>query len=358
MWWSTLRGYAMSTGKRRRNRHQRVTLSDVAQAAGVSSITVSRALRDPDKVSPDLRETVLKFVESMGYIPDFAARALASSDSGIIAVISPALTNHAYLGVMRGIEDRLRSTDLRIQYANTNYDPDDEVRQLKLFLAQNPTGIIFATVDTNPAVEEILRVARCPVVQIMDVSAAPVNMAIGVDHKIAAETATRHLIEKGYKRIGLLGGRWDVRARRRLEGYTAVMQEAGLYDPALVIALDSMTSVALGGHLLDRLLETVPDADAAFCHHDEVALGVLFECQRRGIDVPKQFGICGYNDMDYVAVSVPAITSVRIPRYEIGFRAVDMLLRALDRPSASPSLVDLGFTLIERETTGRKQRRT
>ncbi|QLF69720.1 LacI family DNA-binding transcriptional regulator [Peteryoungia desertarenae] len=344
----------MSAGKRQRNRHQRVTLSDVAQAAGVSSITVSRTLREPDKVSPDLRETVLKFVDSMGYIPDFAARALASSDSGIIGVISPALTNHAYLGVMRGIEDRVRSTDLRIQYANTTYDPADEVRQLKQFLAQNPTGIIFANVDTNPAVEDMLRVARCPVVQIMDVSKAPANMAIGIDHKVAGEMATRHLIESGYRRIGLLGGRWDARARRRLEGYTAVMKEAGLYDPALIIALDHMTSVPLGGHLLDRLLQTVPDADAAFCHHDELALGAVFECQRRGIDIPSQFGICGYNDMDYVAVSVPAITSVRIPRYEIGFRAVDMILRALDRGSASPSLVDLGFTLVRRASTARQ----
>lgn len=344
----------MSATKKRRNRHQKVTLSDVAQAAGVSSITVSRALREPDKVSPELRENVLKFVDSMGYIPDLAARALASSNSGIIAVISPALTNHAYLGVMRGIEDRLRSSDLRIQYANTNYDPVDEARQLKLFLAQNPAGIIFATVDTNPAVEELLRASRCPVVQIMDVSGSPVNMAIGVDHKIAAEVATRHLISKGYRRIGMLGGRWDVRARRRLEGYTSVMYEAGLYDPDLVIALESLTSVSLGGHLLDRLLTAVPDADAAFCHHDEIALGVLFECQRRGIEVPERFGICGYNDMDYAAVSSPSITTVRIPRYEIGFRAVDMLLRAMEHPSKTPGLVDLGFNLMQRETTARK----
>jgi LacI family gluconate utilization system Gnt-I transcriptional repressor len=344
----------MNFGKRRRRqRSEKVTLSDVAQAAGVSAITVSRALRDPDKVSPTLRDMILKTVEDMGYVPDLAARALASKNSGIIGVMSPSLTNYAFIAVMRGIEDRVRATDLRIQYANPNYDKQDEVQQLRLFLTQNPAGIIYAGLSKNDELNEMLRAAPCPVVEIMDVSGDPLEMAIGVDHRAAAEVATRHLLHKGYRRIALLGGRWDLRSRRRLDGYRAVLEEAGIYDASLSLSVDGHTSVALGAHLLERLVNEHADADAALCHNDDVALGVLFECQRRGIVVPDAFGLCGFNDLDYAGIACPSITSVRIPRYEIGYRAVDMLLRATGEGAPPPSLVDLGFNLIERQSTAR-----
>lgn len=339
--------------RRRRQRQERVTLLDVATAAGVSSITVSRALRNPEKVSPVLREAILKIVEDMGYVPDFAARALASQNSGIIGVLSPALTNYAFFGVMRGIEDRVRSTDLRIQYANTHYEPADEIKQLRLFFAQNPAGIIIAGVEEHPDVLDLLKKAPCPVVQIMDITGEPTDMAIGISHRLAAEAATSHLLQRGFRRIALMGGRWDIRSRRRLDGYRAVMEKAGLYDPDLVFSLDVHTSVGLGGHLLDRLLRKVPDADAAFCHNDDIALGALFECQRRGIRMPEDFGICGFNDLEYAGASMPSMTTVRVPRYEIGYRAVDMIVRASGDGVQPETQIDLGFHLVERETTAR-----
>ena len=345
-------GWTLGT-RRRRQRQERVTLLDVATAAGVSSITVSRALRNPEKVSPALRETIMKFVESMGYVPDFAARALASQNSGIIGVLSPALTNYSFIGIMRGIEDRVRSTDMRIQYANTHFDPADEIKQLRLFFAQNPSGIIIAGVEEHPDVLDLLHRAPCPVVQIMDINGEPVDMSIGINHRLAAEMATAHLIERGFRRIALMGGRWDIRSRRRFDGYRAVMEKAGLYDPELVFSLDAHTSVGLGGHLLERLLRQAPDADAAFCHNDDIALGVLFECQRRGIRLPADFGICGFNDLEYANVSTPSLTTVRVPRYEIGYRAVDMIVRASGNGTQPEAQIDLGFHLVERETTAR-----
>ncbi len=345
----------MTSGSRkRRQRQDKITLSDVAHQAGVSAITVSRALREPEKVSPPLREAILKVVEEMGYVPDLAARALASKNSGLVGVMSPGLTSHAFLALIRGIEDRVRSSDLRIQYASAETDTEDQLRQLRFFLSQNPAGLIHVGQIGDPAIDDLLRHAPCPVVEIMDVSREPSDMAIGIDHRQAAETATRHLLEKGYRRIAMLGGAWDFRARRRLEGFQAVLEEAGLFDPALVLSIDGSTSVGLGCHLLDRLKSEAPDAEAAFCHNDDIALGVLFECQRRGLAVPQDFGICGFNDLDYAGFAFPAITSVRVPRYEIGYRAVDMIIRAAGSDTSPTKRVDLGYQLVQRGSTARK----
>jgi LacI family gluconate utilization system Gnt-I transcriptional repressor len=340
--------------RRRRHRQEKVTLSDVAHAAGVSAITVSRALRDPEKVSPALREIILRVVEQMGYVPDMAARALASKDSGLIGVLTPGLTSYAFIAVMRGIEDRVRSTDLRIQYANPGNDGEDDARKLRFFFSQNPAGIIYLGRNGEPALDDLLQRAPCPVVEIMDVSHAPAEMAVGIDHRLAAEAATRHLLEQGYRRIALLGACTDSRSLRRLEGYRAVLEAQGLFDPGLVLSIDSYTSVGLGAHLLDRLLSDHPEADAAFCHSDDLALGALFECQRKGLHVPDDFGICGFNDFDYAGVAFPSLTSVRLPRYEIGYRAADMLIRATGGGRQAPTLVDLGFQLIARQSTARK----
>lgn len=319
----------------------------------MSAITVSRALREPEKVSPALRETILRVVEQMGYVPDMAARALASKDSGLIGVLTPGLTSYAFIAVMRGIEDRVRSTDLRIQYANPGDGRNDDGRKLRFFFSQNPAGIIYVGLQHDSALDDLLRRAPCPVVEIMDVSHAPAEMAVGIDHRLAAEAATRHLLEQGYRRIAMLGASWDNRSKRRLEGFQSVLEAEGLFDPSLVLSIDSYTSVGLGAHLLDRLLSDHPDADAAFCHSDDLALGALFECQRRGRSVPNEFGICGFNDFDYAGVAFPSLTSVRLPRYEIGYRAADMLIRATGGGRQAPTVVDLGFQLIARQSTAR-----
>jgi LacI family gluconate utilization system Gnt-I transcriptional repressor len=343
--------------RRRRQRQERVTLEDVALAANVSSITVSRALRNPEKVTPELRDRILRHVADMGYVPDFAARALASRTSGMIGVLSPSLANYAFISVMRGIEDRVGMTDLRIQYANTGFEPDEQVKQLRLFLSQNPVGLIVVSGVESPQLLDILAQAPCPIVQALDIASAPIGMAIGIDNRIASETATRHLIERGYRRIALFSGGPAIHAYPRLAGYRAVMEEAGLFDPTLVVQHQGHSSVSLGGHLIDRLFRQAPDADAAFCLCDDVALGAIFECQRRGIRVPEDFGICGYHDLDFASVSVPTITTVRVPRYDIGFRAADKLLRAVAGGKTVSSVVDVGFQLVERETTARRSER-
>ena len=336
----------------RRARTKRVTLHDVASALGISSITVSRALREPDKVSEPLRERILHQVENMGYVPDLAARALASQRSGVISVLAPALTSHAHLSVMRGIEERVRTSDLRIQYANSRPDPEEEARQIRLFLSQHPAGILLSGLQQRDGILDLLSTAPCPVVQIVDLHLTQSAMTIGTNHCDASALAVRHLLACGYRRIGLIGGTRDVRSARRHEGYWLAMQEAGLADPALVVFEDAPTSVQLGCMLLQRLRTQAPDLDCVFCQNDDLALGVLFEAQRLGLAVP-EFGICGYNDLGFSAYSQPTLTTVRVPRFEMGYRAIDLLIRAVNGEPLPTAPIDLGFELVQRGTTRR-----
>lgn len=329
------------------------TLKDVASAADVSAITVSRALRTPDMVSDAVRTRVAEAVERLGYTPNEAARTLVSARSSTIGVLIPSVSNLVFIDVLRGIYDAAEGTPYQVQLGNSRYQDAKEEELLKLFAAQRPAGLVVAGLDQSPRAREILSGLGCPVVQIMDVGPDPIDMVVGFDHRKAAQTATRHLIEQGYRRVGFIGGRMDPRSQRRLQGYVDAVVEADLYDEALILTSPQPTSVSHGSRMFSDFLAMAPDADAVFCNNDDMALGALFECQRRRIRVPDQFGIMGYNDIEYVSASAPSISSVRTPRYEMGRGAIEMIVAAARGERPERAVVDLGFDLIRRQSTDR-----
>lgn len=329
----------------------RPTIADVARLAGVSAITVSRALREPDRVSQDLRRQIGTAVAELGYVPDPNARALASARADVIGVLVPSLTNSVFAEVVRGIYDGLADRRFQIQMGNTHYSGLEEERLLQVFLGQRPSALIVAGRDQTPAARRLLTQAGCPVVQIMDLDDEPVDMMIGFSHVEGGRTATDHMISRGYRRIGFIGARMDPRSQRRLAGYRAAMEAAGLYDPRLVTTTPIPSSVSMGGELLRDALARMPTLDAVFCNNDDLALGVLFECQRAAIDVPRKMGICGFNDLEMMRVAFPPLTSIRTHRYDIGRRAVGMVLGRLAGEDVGPPTVDVGFDLKIREST-------
>jgi LacI family gluconate utilization system Gnt-I transcriptional repressor len=178
-------------------------------------------------------------------------------------------------------------------------------------------------------------------------------MAVGFDHREAAEVATRALIARSYKRIGFLAAQMDVRTRQRLEGYSRAMQEAGLFDERMIVTTHKTSNVLLGGQLLSEFIARFPDADAIQANNDDIALGALFECQRRRIRIPEDFGISGFNDFDIASTVHPTLTSVKTYRYEMGRKAMEMLIAAVSGEPPAERSVNLGFELIERESTAR-----
>ncbi|WP_172123013.1 MULTISPECIES: LacI family DNA-binding transcriptional regulator [unclassified Devosia] len=336
--------------------YRAVTLKDVAAAAGVSVITASRALRTPDIVSGLALARVKEAVASLGYTPNQAARALASATTSTIGVIIPSLTNQVFAEVLRGIFDAAEGTAYQVQLGNSRYTNRKEEELLRLFGAQRPAGLVVAGIDQSELARAMLDSFGCPVVQIMDIGASPIDMMIGFDHREGGRAAARHLLEKGYRRIGFIGARMDPRAQRRLEGYRDVLQAVDLFDERLIYTSPHPSSVTRGAEMLADFLELVPDADAVFCNNDDMALGALFECQRRHIRVPSQFGIMGYNDLEYAAASAPSVSSIRTPRYEMGRQAIGMIIAAANGERPVPAVVNLGFELKARDSTDRQIR--
>jgi LacI family gluconate utilization system Gnt-I transcriptional repressor len=174
---------------------------------------------------------------------------------------------------------------------------------------------------------------------------------IGFSHYEAARAAIAHLFAQGHRRIGFLGARMDPRVQRRLDGYVAAMKDAGLFDQRLIVTTATPTSVTLGGALFADLLAREPGIDSVFCANDDLALGVLFECRRRDIAVPEQIAIVGFNDLEFMASSVPTLTSVRTNRYEMGSTAAAMLIEAIEGKRPEEPVLDLGFLVIERQSS-------
>ena len=337
------------------NKNKAVRLSDVAAEANVSVITASRAMRAPEMVTPETRARVAAAVSSLGYVPNPAAQALASARSRIIGVVIPSLTNQIFGDLLSGVMDALEGGPYTPQFVNTRYRLSREEDLLRIFATQRPAGMIVSGIDQTEIARNLLREMACPVVQVMETGSDPIDMIVGCDQRAAGREAVAHLLEQGYRNIGFLGARMDPRAQRRLAGYHDALADHGIRaDANRVVTTPQPSSFTIGGQLLSDLLARAPDTDAVFCNNDDVALGALFECQRRGISVPHQMGIVGFNDLDVVSSSVPTITSVRTHRYDTGRQAVRMILAALSGEEISARHIDAGFDLMARQSTARR----
>jgi LacI family gluconate utilization system Gnt-I transcriptional repressor len=334
---------------------KRTTLSDVGARAGVSAVTVSRVLRNPHMVSAELRSRVERAVGELGYIPSRLASALASARTHTIGVVVPSLTNGVFADYLRALHDIFLPAGFQIVVSNTRYSADEEEKAVATLLGQHPEAMIVAGIDQTARARAMLANAGIPVVQTMELSDDPVDINIGVSQLEAGRAATRYLFDLGHRRIGQISARLDPRSRRRIDGYRLAMAEFGIDTSDLVAATPRPSTVRLGAELFGELLARVPDMEALFCCNDDLALGALFECHRRGIAVPDDLSIVGFNDLEFCASAFPTLTSVAIPRYEMARRAAAIVLEVIRGSGERPAerRIDLGFRIVERQSSSR-----
>ena len=341
-------------------RKRGVTIVDVAREANVGRMTVSRYFSEPHRVSPEMKKRIEKVVKRLGYAPSPAARALASKRSNFVGVVIPSVTNFVFSDVLKGIYSAELSNDHQIQFGNAHYNPREEEALIRNFLLQNPTGIITTGADQTTECRELLRQANCRVVQIMEYTEDPIDMVVGLDHYQATLAGIQHLYDSGYKKPGFLAGRsfhggiMEPRISQRLEAFKHITSKNGGFDESHVLHTGEPSSANVGRSLMSDLLDRCPEVDSVFCNNDDIALGALFECQRRGVNVPNEIGICGFNDFEISSVTFPTLTSVCSNRFKMGKLAMEMLMRASEGEEIERPSVDLGFQVVERESTQRK----
>ena len=335
------------------NTRTRATLADVARHAGVSPVTVSRAIRHPEMVSEELRKRIDDAVIKLNYIPNHLASALASTRTHIVGVIVPSLTNGVFDDYLSAIQDVLNAAGIQVLVLNVRYSETEEEKAIETLMGYHPEAMIVAGVDQTERSRQLLRNAGVPVVQTMDITDSPIDLNIGLDHAEAGAAAVRFLHAQGHRKIAHLTARGDPRARRRHAGYQRQMDEYGLSTEGLVAATPRISDVAMGGDLFSQVLAEVPGVTAVFTCNDDLALGTLFECQRRGIRVPNDVAIIGFNDLDFAGAAVPPLTSVAIERREMGTwsaRAVLEIIRGGGKRPKQPT-VDVGFSIKARGST-------
>ncbi|SAK86918.1 LacI family transcription regulator [Caballeronia hypogeia] len=327
----------------------RPTMEDVAREARVGRMTVSRALNQPELVSPESLAAVHAAIERLGYVQNLNAGSLASNKSRIVGAVIPTIEHPFFSDTISGLSQALALNGYQLLLGQSNYDPAEELRLFDAFVGRRVDGIML--IRTSAPAALVNRIRRCgvPVIEAWDTSNDQIDMRIGFSHREAGAAVARYFAGKGRRQIGYLGS-VDVRSSQRLQGLREGAKQSALPKIEAVM-LDRPSGINDAPQLLAELLERRPNLDALFCSSDMLAAGVLFECQRRGIRVPQDIALMGFVDLPIAAATHPGITTIRVPSLEIGKLAGAMLLDFLDGKRPADPRIDLGFTLVERGST-------
>lgn len=343
---------------------RKATMRDVSRLAGVSQMTVSRVLAEPDRVTETTRKRVMEAIEQLSYVPDRVAGSLSSRRTNFVTAILPTLTNSNFADTAQGLAEALRPKGYQLLIGFTMYKLAEEERIIRAMLERRPDAIVVAgTVHTKAATEMLLR-AAIPIVEIWGKPDKPIDHSVGFSNYEVGRAAARYLLSLGHRRIGALGSRTDaeavdLRGERRLAGFSAALREAGVSDELIIREGTAPVSHDHGARTMSILLDRAPDVEAVFAVSDVSAFGALMECHRRGIQVPAQLSLMGFGDFDIASQTVPPLTTIRVGGGEIGVRTGELLLDLFDKTDPPPhpiraSCVDVGFKLIERPTTRAK----
>ncbi len=326
----------------------RITLSDVAHVAGVSQITASRALRGERNVDPALVARVRKAAAKLGYVPDPAARALASARSLHVAVLIPMLSNALFVDLLEAAHATLLPAGYQTLIGVTHYSADEEEQLLRSYMAHRPAGLLVTGFDRTQASRRLIEASGVPCVHLMETTSAAGVYSVGFSQADAGRAITEHLLARGRRRIAFIAAQLDPRVMQRAEGYRRALKAAGCHDPDLEVLNPDRSSMALGGQLFEQLIAQHPDADAVFFCNDDLAQGGLLAALRLHVDVPARIAIAGFNDLAGSDQMLPPLTTVHTPRIEIGTQAATMLLKLMRGEHVPSQCVDVGYSLVLR----------
>jgi len=335
--------------KRTRRKTGAITLHQVAQLAGVSPISASRAINTPDQVSPKLLEKVTLAVKKTGYVPNLLAGGLASSRSKLIAAVVPSTVISVFNETIESLNTTLFNSGYQLMLGQSAYSASREQLILDAIIGRRPDGIFLTGLMKSEKIRSQLLATGIPVLETWDLTANPIDMLIGFSNTKIGTAVANFLIQKERRNFAIVRAE-DERADRRTRAFIQAVKKQKLPTP-FVLNVGASRSIRSGRDAMAEILRSHPKVDAVFCSSDLLALGVLTEAKFQKLDVPRKINVVGFGDIPFVADMIPALTTVRINGMKIGELGARYLIeRAEGRTVAEPT-VDVGFSIIERETT-------
>ena len=341
------------SGRQRAFAARSVSLGDVAQHAGVSTATVSRVLNNPEKVAAKSRVAVNTSIETLGYIPDGAARALASRHSRIVGAIVPTLDNALFAAGIQSLQRRLRQHDYTLIVASHEYDLFEELNEVKMLLRQGVDALLLVGTRHEPALLQLLEEKDVPYVNCWAWDSDSSQPYIGFDNRKAARKIADYLLDLGHVDLAVIAGRTENndRARDRVLGIRDAIEARNLrLAPGKII--ERSYSVKQGREAMRQLLQLERLPTAVLCGNDILAMGAVAECQSSGIRIPDEISIAGFDDLDMSSQIKPALTTIHVPSAEMGENAAEYLVAQIRREPLQPP-VEMGTRLMVRETTAK-----
>lgn len=318
----------MKTTRKRRNTG-RVTLQEVANFAGVGTMTVSRALRTPEQVSDKLREKIEQAVETLGYIPNWAAGALASGTSNIVAVLLPSLSDKASSRFIQSLQQVLNKNEFQLFPGFHEHNHHKEAKILTTLLQSNPAALVIFGSQLADDTYQIIDKANIPTINVVGAPYSQASISIETAFLDATRKLTEQLLERGYKNMGFIGANMDNRLQRQgLNGWHKAMLSR-YQNSDLVVTTRDTASLQFGRYALSEMLLQQPELDAVICSHEEIALGVMFECQRRLLKIPGNIGVACLDDSGSCGQMYPTITAIHIDYQNMGKVTGNLLVELL-----------------------------
>ncbi len=341
------------SGRQRAFSAKSVSLGDVALHSGVSTATVSRVINNPEKVAAKSRIAVSASIEALGYIPDGAARALASRHSGIIGAIVPTLDNALFAAGIQSLQRRLRQHDYTLIVASHEYDLAEELNEVKMLLRQGVDALLLVGSRHDPALLQLLAEKGVPYVNCWAWDSNSPQPYIGFDNRKAARKIADYLLDLGHVDLAVIAGRTENndRASDRLLGIRDAIEARNLrLAPEKII--ERSYSLKPGREAMRQLLQMDRLPTAVLCGNDILAMGAVAECQSSGIRIPDEISIAGFDDLDMSSQIKPALTTINVPSAEMGEDAAEYLVAQIRQEPLAPP-VEMGTRLMERETTAK-----
>ncbi len=322
-------------------------MATVGRIAGVSQVTVSRALSDPSKVSPLTLKKIEDAIKATGFVPNALAGALASQQSHLVSALVPSLTNIVYSSVVKTFSQRMREFGYQILLSETGFDLAEEEVFVSAHLSRQPDAVLLTGIQHSAQTRRMLLGAGIPIVEVWDITASPIDMCVGFSHADAGRAVADFAIDAGFAFGGTVTAN-DERAKLRRDSFTnRFLQKEG----QSVFAHDCPGAASMGAGraaLADLIDNHGLKSGIVFCSSDVLAQGLLIEAHARGLKMPGDLSIVGFGDQEFAKDLEPALTTVRVDRELLGRTAADAILARIMGTESPQPVSDLGFEIVRR----------